>query len=204
MGILKWIFPPAEDFYQLLADQSAKTLEGIQQLAEYMHSGDIETGKRVIAIEEEADELRRIVIDSLDKTFITPFSREDIFQLSGAIDDIIDYGRTTMEEMEIYELKPDEYLCDMVDVLLEATKCLNSAVSHLKKHKTISNEYSVKAKNLENEMETKYRMNLSRLVKNEEFAYVFKMREVYRHLSNLADKIDLAANVIGHIIVKTV
>lgn len=41
-------------------------------------------------------------------------------------------------------------------------------------------------------------------IEAESFLYFFKMREVYRHLSNLADKIDLAANIIGHIIVKRV
>lgn len=202
MGLFKRIIPKEKDFYGLLYGQTCKTLEGIQALSNYMHTGDIQESKRVIELENEADELRRVIIDTLDNTFITPFDREDIFTLSGAIDDIIDYARTTVEEMEIYELEPTDSLVSMVDILLNATGCLNNAVKYLKDHKAISAENAVKAKKLENDMETIYRLNLKDLVRNEDFSYVFRMREVYRHLSNLADKIDLTANVMHSIIVK--
>lgn len=204
MGIFKRIIPKEKDFYALLYGQSCKTLEGIETLKKFMHTGDIEESKRVIELEKEADELRRIIIDNLDHTFITPFDREDIFNLSGAIDDIIDYARTTVEEMEIYELEPTDSLIAMVDILLDATICLNSAVKYLNNHKTISAENAVKAKKLENDLETMYRLKLRDLVRNEDFSFIFRMREVYRHLSNMADKIDLAANVMHSIIVKSV
>ncbi len=204
MGILKWIFPQEKDFYGLLYGQSCKTVEGIEALSKYMHTGNAEDSQRVIELENEADELRRVIIDNLDNTFVTPFDREDIFNLSGAMDDIVDYAKTTVEEMEIYELEPTDSLIYMVDILLNATRCLNTSVKYLKDHKTISAENAVKAKKLENDMETNYRLNLKVLVRNEDFSYVFRMREVYRHLSNLADKIDLTANMIHHIIVKLI
>lgn len=203
-GNLKWLFPKEYNFYELIYTQSCKTLEGIETLSKYMHTGDPEESKKVVVLETEADELRRIIIDTLDNTFVTPFEREDIFQLSGSIDDIIDYARTTVEEMEIYELEPTEPLINMVDILLMATHCLNSSVMYLKDHRTISAEYAVKAKKYENDMETNYRMSLKNLVQHESFSYVFRMREVYRHLSNLADKIDMSANIIHNIIVKLV
>jgi uncharacterized protein Yka (UPF0111/DUF47 family) len=204
MGILKWIFPKEKDFYGLLYGQSCKTLEGIEALSKYMHIGNIEESQKVIELENEADELRRVIIDTLDNTFITPFEREDIFKLSGAMDDIVDYAKTTVEEMEIYELEPTDSLISMVDILLDATTCLNTAVKYLKDHRAISAENAVKAKQLENDMETHYRLNLKDLVRNEDFSYVFRMREVYRHLSNMADKIDLTANMIHNILVKLV
>lgn len=204
MGILSWVFPKEKDFYGLLYGQSCKTVEGIEALSKYMHTGDVKESQRVVEIEDEADELRRIIIDNLDNTFITPFDREDIFNLSGTMDDIVDYAKTTVEEMEIYELEPTESLISMVDILLNATRCLNTSIKYLRDHKAISAENAVKAKKLENDMETKYRLNLKELVRNEDFSYVFRMREVYRHLSNLADKIDSTANMIHHIIVKLV
>ena len=77
-----------------------------------------------------------------------------------------------------------------------------NAMKYLKDHKTIAAENAVRAKKLENELETMYRIKLKELVQNEDFCFVFKMREVYRHMSNLADKVDIAANAIAHIIVK--
>ena len=202
MSFFKRFFIHGEDFYKLLFDQSQKTLEGITILLDYMNTGNDDTGKKVIGLEEEADELRRVLIDCLDKSLVTPMDREDIFRLSGAIDDIIDYARTTVEEMDIYELKPTEALKDMVLIVLEATKSIHNAMKYLKDHKTIAAENAVRAKKLENELETMYRIKLKELVQNEDFCFVFKMREVYRHMSNLADKVDIAANAIAHIIVK--
>jgi Phosphate transport regulator (distant homolog of PhoU) len=203
MKFFKRFLANEEDFYKLLFDQAQKTLEGINILNDFLITGDEKNGKKVIEMEEEADELRRVLIDCLDKALVTPMDREDIFRLSGAIDDIIDYARTTVEEMDIYELKPNEALKDMVAILLEATKSIHNAMKYLKDHKTIAAENAVRAKKLENELETLYRIKLKELVQNEDFCYVFKMREVYRHMSNLADKVDLAANAIAHIIVKS-
>lgn len=204
MGFFISIFPKQTDFYELLNSQSQKVLEGISLLEEFMKTNDITIGKSVIRVEEETDELRRIIIDELDKTFITPFEREDIFNLSGAIDDIVDYARSTVEEMEIYELDATEDLLEIVTVLVEATQKVNSSIRYLKNHRNIAVESAVQAKSLENKAETLYRIKLAKLVKEENVCFVFKMRDVYRHLSNLADKIDLAANIIGHIIVKRV
>jgi predicted phosphate transport protein (TIGR00153 family) len=204
MNFFKQFISRGEDFYALLYSQSQKTLEGITALYEFMATGDKETGQKVLTIEDEADELRRILIDCLDKSLVTPIDREDIFRLSGEIDDIIDYARTTIEEMDIYELAPNEALKQMVQVLLEATKYINTGMKHLKEHKTIAGENAVRAKKLENELETLYRIKLKELVQHEDFGFVFKMREVYRHISNLADKVDMAANTIEHIIFKAV
>ena len=202
MGIFSNIFPSRHNFYEMLINQAGLTLNGIECLYAYIEETDPVLGKKVVELEQTADEARRLIIDTIDQTFITPFDREDIFALSCAIDDIIDYARTTVEEMEIYELQSGEELKEMVKVILEATNFICKALDHLEKHPAIATEHAVRAKKLENDLETRYRISLAKLVKNEDFSYVFKMREVYRHLSNLADKIDLAANIISHVIVK--
>ncbi len=204
MNFFKKYLSHGGDFYLLLLDQSQKTLEGMTTLYEYMVTGDSEKGQRVIAIEKEADELRRVLINYLNNSLVTPIDREDIFRLSGEIDDIADYTRTTVEEMNIYELKPNETLKEMVKVLLEATQYLCDAIKQLKDNKTDAAGNTVKAKKLENELETLYRVRLKELVQHEDFCFVFRMREVYRHISNLADRVDTAANTIAHIVVKTI
>jgi uncharacterized protein Yka (UPF0111/DUF47 family) len=192
------------DFYKLLDAQSEKTLEGIKQLRLYMKTDLSEDGEKLITLEKEADELRRIVIDELNKTFITPFEREDIFILSRAIDDMLDYSRSTYEEMLILGLHPTDETRSMVELILEASEGINYAIVHLKSNPRISAEHAVKAKKVENKIETEYRKCLVKLFENDDVKYILKMREIYRHLSNLADKIDYAADVIGHIIVKMI
>src|SRR4030042_4004705 len=90
-------------FFELLYRQSSKTLEGLEALWNFVENETQENANLVRNIEREADELRRILIEELDRTFITPLDREDIYALSGAVDDGVDYANTTVDEMEIYE-----------------------------------------------------------------------------------------------------
>jgi uncharacterized protein Yka (UPF0111/DUF47 family) len=70
----------------------------------------------------------------------------------------------------------------------------------------VASTHAVRAKALENQVETVYREALVDLFEGIEdvrdVVRVLKMREVYRHLSNAADRGDEAANIIGDIVVK--
>jgi predicted phosphate transport protein (TIGR00153 family) len=196
-------FPNGENrFFELLSRQSSKTVEGLEALFAFAEDGTREKANSVRNLEREADELRRILIEELDKTFVTPIDREDIFSLSRAIDDIIDYANTTVDEMEIYGVKGDEHIKEMINILRKAARELDEAVKILKSYPKIASEHAVKAKAYENTMEKAYHMALAELFKGSDTVYMLKMREIYRHLSNAADRGDEAANIISSIVMK--
>jgi predicted phosphate transport protein (TIGR00153 family) len=189
-------------FFELLTHQSSKSIEGLDALWNFAENGTKENANLVRSIEREADELRRILIQELDQTFITPIDREDIYQLSRAIDDVVDYANSTVDEMEIYEVKGDEHIKEMVNILKKAARELNDAVKILKDYPKISSEHAIKAKSYENQMEKAYHLALADLFKGTDTIYMLKMREIYRHLSNAADRGDEAANIISSIVMK--
>ena len=189
-------------FFDILSNQAAKTLEGLDALWNFAENGTKENANLVRDVERQADELRRILIEELDSTFITPIDREDIYALSRAIDDVVDYANTTVDEMEIYDVKGDEHIKDMVNILRKAARELNDAVKILKDYPKISSEHAVKAKSYENQMEKAYHVALANLFKGTDTVYMLKMREIYRHLSNAADRGDEAANIISSIVMK--
>ncbi len=189
-------------FFDLLARQSYKTIEGLEALWNYAENSTKENANLVRNIEREADGLRRILIEELDKTFVTPIDREDIYALSRAIDDVVDYANTTVDEMEIYEVKGDPHIQEMVNILRKAARELNDAVKILKDYPKIASEHAVKAKSYENQMEKAYHLALADLFKGTDTIYMLKMREIYRHLSNAADRGDEAANIISSIVMK--
>jgi len=189
-------------FYELLSRQSGKTLEGLEALWNFTENGTKESATLVGKIEREADELRRVLIEELDKTFVTPLDREDIYALSRAIDDVVDYANSTVDEMEIYEVKGDRYIKEMVNILRKAARELDDAVKILKDHPKIASEHAIKAKAYENQMEKAYHQALADLFKGSDTIHMLKMREVYRHLSNAADRGDEAANIISSIVMK--
>ncbi len=190
------------DFCEMLHAQSEKVLEGLDALYDWASGEDEEKRERVKEIEREADELRRILIEELNQTFVTPFDREDIFSLSRAIDDVMDYADRTVDEMEIYEVKANKHIVQMINILRNAARELSDAIRLIKKYPNIALEHATKAKACENEMESAYHRALADLFKGTDTIYMLKMREIYRHLSNAADRGDEAANLIGDIVVK--
>jgi predicted phosphate transport protein (TIGR00153 family) len=193
-------------FVKLLHDQSSLTLEGLDLLKEYMQGQDPAVAQRLTVTEKDADEVRRILIDELNRTFITPIDREDIFALSRAIDDVMDYAYSTVEEMQILDVEPNDYLRRLVSLLQDAAEEIHLSMLRLKENPGVASEHATRAKALENRVETVYREAVADLFSGPEDIHhvmgMLKLREIYRHLSNCADRGDEAANVIHDIVVK--
>ena len=193
-------------FTKLIYDQACLTLEGLEALKTYMEAQDPAAAELLKQKEKEADEVRRILIDELNRTFVTPFDREDIFSLSRGIDDVLDYAYSTADEMEILNVEPTPYMRRIASLLRDAAYELFMAVSRLQDHVNVAADHAQRAKALENRVEGVYREALAELFCQPkdmaDVARMLKQREVYRHLSNAADMGDEAANVIADIVVK--
>ncbi|MBN2549384.1 MAG: DUF47 family protein [Anaerolineales bacterium] len=193
-------------FMKLIHDQAALTLAGLDALKAFMENQDADSAALLVQKEKEADEVRRILIYELNKTFITPFDREDIFALSRTIDDVLDYAYSTLTEIEILKVRPTPFMVRIASLLRDAAFELLQAVDRLEDHPGVANEHAQRAKALENRIEDVYREALADLFHGAEdtkhIMKMLKMREVYRHLSNAADRGDEAANVIADIVVK--
>lgn len=207
MSILDLFKPKPNKFSLLLIDQASLMVTGLELLTEYLKEPNSKTAKQIADTEQQADEVRRILIAELMKTFVTPYDREDIFNLSREIDDILDYTNTTVDEMEILEVEPTVYMQQMAKLLYDAAVEIKLAVERLQDHHyTVSNDHTQRAKALENNIESLYREALSHLFKETQnvkhVINMLKVREIYRHLSNAADREDDAANVISDIVMK--
>ena len=193
-------------FIKLIHDQAALTLEGLDVLLLYLDNHDPVAAKLLRAKEKEADEARRILIDELNRSFVTPFDREDIFALSRAIDDVIDYAYSTVNELEVFDVQATPHMRRIASLLRDAAYELLQAVDRLEKHPNVAGDHAQRAKALENRVEDVYRDALANLFKDvtdlEHVVLILKLREIYRHLSNAADRGDEAANVIADIVVK--
>lgn len=204
---MRALFKKREDvFIARIHDQAALTLEGLEALNLYFENNDPETAKLLTKKEKEADEARRILIDELNRTFVTPFDREDIFALSGAIDDVLDYAYSTANEMDIFGIKATPYMKRIAALLRDAAFEILQAVDRLEEHPNVAGDHVKRAKALENRVEETYREALADLFSHAEsldhLLEILKFREVYRHLSNAADRGDEAANAIANIVVK--
>lgn len=193
-------------FIQLLIEQADYTVRGAQALLEYLEAPSKDRAATVNRLEKEADEVRRVLIDELNRTFVTPLDREDIHALSRAIDDILDYANTTVDQLYLLEVEPNDYLQRMVSMMCDAAREIHLSVQRLQGHPQVAQDHAVRAKALHNRMERVYREALADLFHQPDdvghIMDMLKLRETYRHLSNAADRWDAAANVVSDIVVK--
>jgi len=191
------------NFYDLLLQQAKKAEEGMKALVIYMQDPHPLHGETVLRLEEEADDIRKKVVDELNQSFVTPIDREDIYALSRTVDDIIDYAKSTVEEMMAFKVRPNRHLLLMSQGLCEGASAIAEAIGFLSEDPESAQERVVYAKKRENYVEHCYREALVDLFKKKDVVTILKIREIYRHLSNAADRGDEAANIVGNILVKS-
>ena len=200
-------FKKREDvFHKLIQEQASITFEGLKLLVKYLETQAPAIAEELKLKESEADEVRRILIDELNRSFVTPFDREDIFALSRSIDDVIDYADSTVSEMEVLRVTPTPYMRRIASLLKDAAYEIYQAVQRLQKNPAVATDHSQRAKALETRLEGVYREAIADLFRGPEDVHhiveMLKLREVYRHLSNAADRGDEAGNIIADIVVK--
>ncbi len=208
MGISALFKRNKEDkFIHLLIQQCEITVEGVKLLESCLNQRPDETSlEKMKAKEYEADEIRRILIDELHNTFVTPLDREDIFNLSLHVDEMIDYALTTLEEMVLLKVEADDHLRTMVSLVRQEAEELTMAMHRLSGNPRVAGDHARRAKKLENEVDHLYRVAVADLfTKPKDFKELMAMlrrREVYRHVSNMSDRADAAANVFGMVVMK--
>jgi len=193
MRRIRNLFQRKQDrFLALLIQQADYAVEGSEMLLKYLNKPSEKFANRIRQIEKDADEVRRILVDELNQTFVTPMDREDIHALSRNLDDVVDYAYSTTEEMEILAIEPNEFLKRMASLLRDAAVELHLAMLRLDDHPGVANEHAQRAKALENRVERVYREAIADLFHQpediEHIMEILKLREVYRHLSNAADR----------------
>lgn len=193
-------------FIEYLCAQAEFMEQGLALLLTYVRQPDSQLAEDLTRMEKQADEVRRILIDELNRTFTTPIDREDIFSLSRALDDVLDYTDSTVKEMVMLEIEPNEHIGHAVERLLKAAQNLNKAVHIFERDWESAAEFAFGAKAQEDAIEADYRSALTDLFQNpkdiESIVEMLKLREIYRHLSNAGDRCDELANLVINLGVK--
>ncbi len=207
MGIFTKDEEKTDKFILQLINQAEQTHNAITVLENSLNENEInEKLKKLKEINFQIEEIRRVLIDDLLNTFITPIDREDTYNISNALYDMVDYAYTTTEEIRVLKVKIDEYIREMVSIVKKQTEELMLAMQRLSKNPRVAGEHALRVKSFEKDVEKVYRKALACLFTEnltlEELPSIFYKREVYRHISNMADKAENAANVFGIVVMK--
>ena len=192
------------DFFKLLNLQMQRTYDGVKLLDYYFKKNEEDVLDRLCQLEHEADEYRRFIVDDLNQTFITPIDRKDIYALSRSIDDIMDLAKIIVEEIEVLEVNPNQYMQMISTTLVHATSKLNDSINHLKERPNLSREAAIRSNLLLNNLQHLYFEAIKDLSElDTDISYRFKLREVFHRLLELAKQIKLTNNILLDIMIKT-
>ncbi|WP_273053907.1 MULTISPECIES: DUF47 domain-containing protein [Hyphomonas] len=168
--ILNGLFPRTPDFHQLLNDQCELVVQGMEVFAEYMMTGDQAAADRVRQLEHEGDSLKARNIDILNRSFATPYDREDIYRAITAIDDGLNYAKTSVWEMDVLGVSPDKPMAEMADLLLQGARSLQRGFSVLKTNPGEAERAANAVRKTERHVEKVYRRAIAELFSPQHYA----------------------------------
>lgn len=203
-------FPHDESFQEMFSRASknmVKTATTFKLLVEKWDPMD-EKIETIHELEKEGDLIRHELVDKLNRTFITPIDREDIYALSGELDDIVDKIQATTDRMKIYRInRSDEGLIKLAEILEKATMLLDKAISESGDKKNIRRvlDYTIEINQLENEGDNVFKKMLANLFDNGANSHpldVVKWKDTYEAIEAAIDKCEDVACTIESIVVK--
>src|SRR3954469_14664817 len=159
--------------------------------------------QEVVDCEHEGDRITHDIIERLNKTFVTPFDREDIIALASSIDDIVDYIEEIADFLGLYRIEaPMEQAQQMARILHQSTRQINAAIPHLRSLKDI-HEYTVEVNRLENEGDRILRVAVASLFARDiDPMFVIRWKDIFERLENAIDSTESAVNRLEGIIIK--
>jgi uncharacterized protein len=200
------LLPREDEYFTLFSQMTAKMQEASNALVE-MTQGSADNfesvTKRIKDAEHACDAITHEITTKLNKSFITPFDREDIYALSVALDDVLDYIDAGARAIIMYNIKEiTDHARHLAKVIQGLTIEINSAVSMLSKPTNL-NQHIVEIHRLENEADDVYFRAIGELFqKTPDAIELIKWKELYEILENATDRCESVANIIESIMLK--
>jgi predicted phosphate transport protein (TIGR00153 family) len=193
------------DLFEGLATHAVSCSEHLRKLAAAFPNIDGEV-QRIRQEEHQADDLAHQALDRLDRTFITPFDREDIHTLVQELDNVVDMVDALAKRFTLYNVKSMEPLfVKQCEVLVRATSTLSEAVRRLRKSRKLSelSEKLIEIHRLESEGDDKHHAAISKLYSGSvEPLEVMKWKEFYDYVENAIDGCEDVGNTLERIVLK--
>ena len=206
--MLSRLLPRQTNFFDYFEQHVALTVASARELAKLADDGaDIgEIAKHIKQLENQADEVTHVCMETLHKTFITPIDRNDIHRIASKLDDIIDFIDAAARQMALFEITHfPESVGEAVIVLHKATEAVERAVKGLRnmRNPTAILGECVRINELENQADRVKASSVARLFREESNPIeVLKWHQIFQALENVTDACEDVANVIEGIVLE--
>lgn len=208
--IFMLLVPKDRKFFVLFeqaADNLVKTAVLLNKMLMISDEGQREIAiAEIKAYEKIGDDITHNIFEELNKTFITPFDREDIQGLTSSLDDVLDYINSSAQRIKLYKPKQisTEFI-DMSDLIVQAAREIKTAIDclHDLKNLTAIKNACIRINDIENQADEIYYHTISLLFRNETDAIeLIKIKEIIQTLEKATDMAEDVSDVLKTIVVK--
>jgi predicted phosphate transport protein (TIGR00153 family) len=199
------IRPKRATFDQMFTTLADTVCEGVLRLVRVLDSGgDLrEQVSRLQEVEHRGDKITHDIYTELNRTFITPFDREDMHQLASSLDDVLDYAHTAGQTMITYKIADATPPArQLAGILVQQCEELSKALALMNGNRHALH-HCENVSRLEREADTITRRAYAALFEAESDPIrLIKLKDLYRQLEQGTDRADDVANVIETIVLK--
>ncbi|MEG0795685.1 MAG: DUF47 family protein [Odoribacter sp.] len=198
-------------FYPLFIQQTTNLKKASVKLVEMLQETDYEKQttlyKEIKVVESEGDTITRLIYEELNRTFVTPFDREDIHQLDSKIDTFLDFIHDAAKRVSMYRpQKIDATLVKIANLIDKDADLLieiSEELEHIQKKPQAIYEKCVQIKRIEHEVDDLYELFMSDVFANEKDAIeLVKLKNIVQALEDTTDRAKEVGDIIRGIIIK--
>ncbi len=200
------LVPRSTGFYELFAKAGENAAEAARKAERRFREWPSPSVSQddVKQLEHAGDQLTYEIIQLLNTQYVTPFDREDIYELATRLDDVVDHIEHASQLLELYGVEAaSRHATDQCGILVKAAERLAAALAGLKGRKD-AQAALVEVKQHEDEADRIHRDALASLFHDPRIdpLIVIRWKDIYEALEEAIDACETAANVIGNVVVK--
>lgn len=192
-GFLSWVRSNEKEIIGALELESANVLKAANAFVEMLSNFEnlTEQKSRIKDLEHEGDKMTHHVYTLMDKTFVTPLDREDISELTGNVDEILDYIDGAADRFVLFKIvKPTQYMVELSKVLLSATQEVHLLMTRLRNFKSAGDliDHCRNISKYEHDADAIYRTAIAELFESTDPIEIIKVKEIYEILEGALDR----------------
>ena len=199
------LVPQEREYFRLFSEFAATLNQAAQLLASLMNDfGSLKsTARQMVELEHVGDKIVHDIVRRLNKTFITPLDREDIYDLAATLDEVLDSIEAAVDMMLLYRIEaPAQHAVEQSAVIAKQTAVLRTAIDSLEKRKGL-NDHWIEVNRLENDGDRLYRDAVAELFDGDmKCTDIIKWKDIYSTLEHAIDDCEHVANIIESIVLK--
>jgi len=208
--VVRFPFMPKEEkFFDLFEDGARNMVKASQVLKGMIDTWEFVGGRvaEITELEHQGDTISHQIMAQLNRTFVTPFDREDIALLAHTMDDVTDFIHAAADAMLIYKIEsPTQRAKELADIIVQAASEVERAVPRLRQHgKELKQilEHCVEINRLENMADRVFRSAQAELFDDtSDITHIIKWREIYEQMESATDRCEDVADVLEGVALK--